>query len=202
MITYPLTLPLSSYEYTLTKFQQAVTTQSPYSGSLQVQEGQAQYFELVASFQTNSRANMAAMIAAITALKGSVGTFYFGPQGDETLPRGIATGTPRVNGAGQSGSSTIVTDGWTVSQTGIMKAGDWISINNHLHIVLEDANSDSSGNATLSIWPKVRTSTNDNDVITVNNPKGIFRLKSGSQDHVHTAGGFYRIADIQATEDL
>lgn len=50
---------------------------------------------------------------------------------------GVATGTPLVNGAGQTSTYTVVkdlyqqtlnTDGWTNSTTGILKAGDVITI--------------------------------------------------------------------------
>lgn len=39
---------------------------------------------------------------------------------------GVGTGTPLVKGANQTGKS-LITDGWTASQTGILKAGDLIT---------------------------------------------------------------------------
>lgn len=83
---------------------------------------------------------------------------------------GVATGTPLVNGAGQTGAS-LVTDGWTNSTTGILKAGDVFTIANvysinpqtyqstgilQQFVVLSDANSGAStGPATLSISPAI-----------------------------------------------
>lgn len=84
------------------------------------------------------------------SLNGLEGTFWFAPVAD-SVPQGVATGAPLVNGASQSGQS-LVTDGWTPSQTGILKAGDWIQIGNYLHRVLQDVNSDVGGNATLDIF--------------------------------------------------
>jgi len=84
-------------------------------------------------------------------------------------PLGVATGTPLVNGALAKGVSSIVTDGWTISQTGIMKANDLILFAGHTHVytVVSDANSDGSGNATLSIEPPLKQAIANNEAITV-----------------------------------
>lgn len=102
---------------------------------------------------------------------------------------GVATGTPLVNGAGQnvtyaasSGapSQTLLTDGWTNSTTGILKAGDVFTIAGVFAVnpvpgegttgktalpylqqftVLADANSGATtGPATLTISPAIITS--------------------------------------------
>ena len=84
-----------------------------------------------------------------------------------------------VNGASQSGN-TLIIDGATASQTGYLKAGDYIQLgtglSSRLHMVVEDADTDGSGNATLSIEPALRTSPSDDLAITVSNTKGVFRL--------------------------
>lgn len=90
---------------------------------------------------------------------------------------GIRSGTPLINGAAQVGTATpqansmsMITDGWTASQTGILKAGDVFTIagvnainagtrQNYSYLkqftVLADANSDGSGNATFTIAPNI-----------------------------------------------
>lgn len=113
-------------------------------------------------------------VAFFLKLNGLEGTFWLPPTVDGTAS-GVATGTPLVNGASQTGQS-LITDGWTISQTGILKAGDWIQVGNYLYRILNDANSDGSGNATFDIWPDLRSSPLDNDSIIVTNPKGLFRL--------------------------
>lgn len=86
---------------------------------------------------------------------------------------GVATGTPLVNGATQTGAS-LVTDGWTSSTTGILKKGDVFTIAGvyRVHpeskastgvlqqfVVTADADSGAStGPATLSISPSIITS--------------------------------------------
>jgi hypothetical protein len=83
-----------------------------------------------------------------------------------------------VNGAGQTGD--LQTDGWLASQTNILSAGDWIQLGSgatsKLYKVLQGANSNGSGEATLLLWPKLRSAPADNAVITVQNPVGVFAL--------------------------
>lgn len=93
---------------------------------------------------------------------------------------GVATGTPLVNGGSQNVTydsvkttmtQSLVTDGWTNSTTGILKAGDVITIANVFavnpvtkatlpflkqFVVTADANSGAStGPATLTIYPAI-----------------------------------------------
>lgn len=108
-------------------------------------------------------------------LNGIEGTFYAGDSVGK-LSQGSPGGTPLVAGSGQTGQD-LLTDGWTHSVTGLLKAGDWISISDRLFTVLVDVNSDSSGNATLSLWPKIRTAYADNAAISYGaSARGIFRL--------------------------
>ena len=85
-------------------------------------------------------------------------------------PRGVATGTPLVNGAGQTGYS-INTDGWTPSIANIMRAGDIFKLGNHSKVyeLAADVSSDASGQAVLVTTTPLRMSTTDNDIITVRN---------------------------------
>src|SRR5262249_47491531 len=111
----------------------------------------------------------------LLALNGPFNNFLMGDPIGKT-PRGPASGTPLVNGGGQTGS-TLVTDGWAPSITGILKAGDYIQIVQRLHKVLTDTNSDGSGNATLDIWPSLRDAgPADNTTIITTNTVGLFRL--------------------------
>lgn len=121
--------------------------------------------------------------------RGYLGTVaQFDVLGDQNIVshvKGTATGTPLVNGGAQnvtyasltSGSnfwqSSLITDGWTISQTPIIKAGDVFTIANVFAVnpinktstgqlqeftVISDANSDGSGNATLTVSPPIISS--------------------------------------------
>ena len=67
-----------------------------------------------------------------------------------------------------------------------MLRGDYIQIGSsatqRLYRVVQDANSDSGGNATLEIWPDLREQPADNADITVSNCKGTFRLLNAEDD--------------------
>jgi len=84
-------------------------------------------------------------------------------------PRGAGGGTPRINGGNQTGS-TIATDGWTPNVTNVVVAGDVIRIAglSPLFRITANANSNGSGQATLSINPiiPVGSSPTDNALIT------------------------------------
>jgi len=41
---------------------------------------------------------------------------------------------------------------------------------------LTDVNANASGEATLDIWPRLRSSPADNEQLVLNNTKGVFRL--------------------------
>lgn len=130
------------------------------------------------------RADAEEWISFLLKLNGQQGTFLLGDSAAKTA-RGIATGTPLVNGASQTGQS-LVTDGWTAGVTGILKAGDYIQLGQRLYKVLNDANSDGSGNATLDIWPRLRESPANNSSIIVSDCLGLFRL-SGNSYQIHSA---------------
>ena len=123
------------------------------------------------------------MEAWLAQLVGASGRFYYGPP-HAKVPRGVATGAPVVNGGAQTGR-TLTTGGWTASQTGILKAGDYFSFDSgtgrELKIVTADANSDGSGNATVSFSPPIRTSPDDGATLTVQSPTCIMRLKDDMQ---------------------
>lgn len=118
------------------------------------------------------------MRAFLASLRGQAGRFYLTPPAYRRA--GIGTGAPLVKGAGQTGSS-IVTDGWTAGQTGVVCAGDYINIGTELKMVTADANSNGSGEATISFVPPIRTSPADNAAIVVTNPTVIMALTDGKQ---------------------
>jgi len=179
-ITFPISLPASPRERTIRITPRSVTAvaQSIYTLQqvVQVQAGQA--WALDVDLPPMARPEAEPWVAALVSLNGAQGTFLMGPTIGAT-PLGIATGTPVVAGAGQTGA-TLDTGGWTASQTGILKAGDWLQLGSgsttRLHKVLVDADSDASGLATFDIWPALRESPADASAIVVNTAQGIWRL--------------------------
>lgn len=180
-ITYPLTFPTTFgfSSFTIGIDHAVAVAESEFTFEAQVQEHQGVAWEIAGTLEILNRDQAEEYNAFIASLKGRLGTFLLTPAGSGTA-RGIATGTPLVNGGSQTGN-TLITDGWTAGQTGILKAGDYIQLGtgatSTLHRVLADVNSDGSGNATFDLAPKIITAPADNAAIVVSNPKGLFRMK-------------------------
>ncbi len=179
-LSYPLTFPtiVGLRVLELTPVPVVGVNQSSFTGHQQIFEWPGQWLKFSATLPPMHLEKAGEMAAFFMALHGAAGTFLFGPS-VRKIPVGIGTGVPLVKGASQVGN-TLLTDGWTAGQTGIMKRGDWFQLGtgatSTLHRVVQDANSDGSGNATLEIWPGLRTSPADNAALTLSSPKGVFRL--------------------------
>jgi hypothetical protein len=161
------------------------TFTSPLNGTMQTLELPGARWRASFTYQNLSEADAAKLQAFLVSLRGQAGRFYL-YNFARPKPNGVGTGTPLVNGANQSGAS-LVTDGWTASQTGILKAGDFIGVNGELKMVTADVNSDGSGNATLSIEPPLRASPADNSAITVTMPTTTFVLSDTTSKWVTRA---------------
>jgi hypothetical protein len=182
-LTYPLSLPAVPGFTAMSWRPVGVVgmTQSPYTGQRQTFAWPGQWWEVSVSLPPMASAELAEpWVAFLTGLNNQEGTFLLGDEIHPT-PRGVATGTPLVKGASQTGYD-LITDGWSNSITGIMKAGDWIQLSSggtsRLHKLTKDSNSNGSGEATLTLWPALRTSPADNSAVVISYPKGVFALAS------------------------
>lgn len=89
---------------------------------------------------------------------------------------GVGGGTPLVNGGAQTGLS-LATKGWPNSTSKVVATGDLIQLaTGQLLMATADANSDGSGNSTVSIEPALRTSPADSSALTLAAPSGLFKL--------------------------
>lgn len=175
-ITFPLDFPTATgiREIEWISENSVSSTESPFSKKIKVYDHGGKRWRANITLPAMTIANARTWAAFFLSLNGLEGTFWLSPTLDATA-RGVATGTPVVNGGSQTGQE-LVTDGWTPSQTGILKEGDWIQVGNYLYRILEDEDSDGGGNATFDIWPNLRSSPGDNDPVTVSSCKGLFRL--------------------------
>tara|TARA_R110000824_G_scaffold69136_7_gene178090 strand:+ start:162 stop:797 length:636 start_codon:yes stop_codon:yes gene_type:complete len=187
MTTYPISLPSSSTtQPKSTNFRivrQIGESTSIFTGAQQVYKHIGEWWEVEVSLPPMNNAGAREWIASLVSMRGVFGQMYLGDWDGRTA-RGTASssaGTPLVNGASQTGNALVI-DGATASQTGYLKAGDYIQlgsgISQRLHMVTADANTDGSGNATLSIEPALRSSPANDLAITVASCKGVFRLSS------------------------
>ena len=186
-ITYPRDLlthtGMASIE--LRAINSVAYSRSPFTFSGQAHEYSGKAWQADVTLPPMRRENAEQWIAWLISLKGQFGTFYLGDP-NAALPMGSArdSDTILVNGAVSSGN-TINIDSAPASQSGYLKAGDYMQIgtgtSKQLFKVLADVTTSGAGAATVDVWPNVRTSIANNAPVTVEAAQGVFRLASNEQ---------------------
>lgn len=198
--TYPLTFPTQTgvANIELSALNSVAISQSPFTFSQQVVRHSGARWGAVISIPTTKRDDAEYWNSFLLRLRGKFGTFLLGDPNGAT-PRGSAStaaGTPVVNGASQTGNELAI-DGLPLSATGYLKAGDYIQLGSgstsRLHKVLEDVDTNASGEATLNLWPDLRSSPADGATVVVSNAKGQFRLSDNETNWKINNAGFYSI---------
>lgn len=183
-IVYPLTMPTVARPKRIELIARNVigVSESPFTLQQQVVEYPGQGWAANVTLPGMRRSNAEQFVAFLLSLKGRFGTFLLSPF--PCTPRGSAAtspGTPKVNGAGQTGS-TLNFDGAPASAAGYLKAGDFIQIGSassaSLHKVLKDASSSALGQVSVEVWPSIVNAPADNSNVVVSSPAGLFRLAS------------------------
>ena len=154
----------------------------------------AQRWVITADWVGLTRAQFAPIQAFVLAQRGQWDTFSAALPAHK-LPQGIATGTPLVNGANQQGRS-LATRGWTANLAGVMKAGDFLGIagQTKVYMVTADANSDSTGSATLVIEPALLAIPSDNVNLAVRNVPFTLALGGDTLESAVAPGGIYNFS--------
>lgn len=156
---------------------------SPLTGAMQTLEMVGARWRCMLEWENLVEEEWRLLSALQAQLLGEAGRLYV-PPFHALNPRGVGTGTPLVKNASQTGKS-LTTDGWTFSQTGILKAGDFFAFDTsngrELKQIVADVNSDGSGNATLVFSPSIRVSPVDNEPIVVSSPSAVMRLVDDEQ---------------------
>jgi hypothetical protein len=200
-ISYPLALPTATgiANVNLRASNAVAISESPFTFKQQVIAHTGQRWEADITLPPMKRANAEVWLSFLLSLGGAKGTFLLGDPNAAT-PQGSASstpGTPVVNGADQTGDSLAI-DGLPTSATGYLKAGDYIQLGGGssatLHKVLADVDTNGSGQATLDLWPYIRSAPDDNATVVVSSAKGVFRLLSNASDWNINSASFYGIS--------
>jgi len=201
-ISYPLTLPtnMGMARVRISQRSASQISESPFTYQQQVQKHSGQMWLADITLPPMSREDAEPWISFLLQLNGVEGTFLLGDQ-SARAPQGVATGTPLVKGANQTGQ-ILLTDGWANSVTNILKAGDWFQVGQRLHKVVKNTNSDGSGNASLDIYPRLRESPGDNEALILTNPVGLFRLSANSMPIYDVGADFIYGLSFQAREAI
>lgn len=196
-ISYPLQIPtvgITSINWTNSVA--SVISRSPFTfqGQSQTYPGQIRYAQV--SVENRNRDDAEEWVGFLNALNGCGGTFLMGDPLGIRPRRGSTTGVT-VRGSGQSGS-TLLVNTTQINEVNWASRGDWLQIgtgsNSRLYKVTMSANTNSNGYASLEIWPSLRMTPTDGQVITMNNSKGLFRLSSGTFDYSEQDGCKYSLS--------
>lgn len=196
-ITYPLTFPTTGVANINLMARNVIgSTVSPFNLKQQIHKHVGQRWEADITLPPMKRAEAEVWISFFMKLYGSYGTFTMGDPNAAT-PRGSAAttaGTPVVNGASQTGGELAI-DGLPTSETGYLLAGDYIQLGTgataQLYKVLDDVDTNASGEATVTIWPDLRSSPSDGATVAVSSAVGLFRLGTNVTDWQINQAGFY-----------
>ncbi|MDB6079759.1 MAG: hypothetical protein JWO82_3506 [Akkermansiaceae bacterium] len=171
--------------------------ESPYSLIRETQLFPGARWELEIALIPSERKDAQRIEAFLLSLRGRAGRFRLGDP-YRSMPLGTALGSPIVTEA-LAGSEVITSRGWTPSRAGLLLAGDFIEIDQHLHMTLADVNSDATGAASLSVWPALREQSFEYTPIVTRNARGLFALDANSIEFTRNVDG-YNTAMIKAVE--
>lgn len=200
MTTYPLTLPTHTgiRSINIRAVNVVAYERSPFTLSGQAQASAGQGWAADVTLPPMKYEDAEQWNAWLLSLRGQFGTFLMGDP-VRALARGSARGTDTVtvNGAGQTGENLNITSD-QLSELEYLKAGDYIQlgsgISTTLHKVLVDVDTDASGNATLTLWPHVRTAPSNGATVVVENAKGRWRLSSNESEWSVNEASIYGIS--------
>lgn len=199
-ISYPLNLPTHTgiRSISLRAINAVAYERSPFTFAGQAQASAGQMWAADVTLPPMKRADAEQWIAWLTSLRGQFGTFIMGDP-ISAIARGTARGTDTVtvNGGSQTGQDLDITSD-QLSEIGYLLAGDYIQLGTgattSLHKVLVDADTDGSGNATLTLWPNVRTAPANGSTVTVQSAKGRWRLAGNDSEWSVNEASIYGIS--------
>ena len=199
IFSFPQITPTSSSFELVTNTK---TFRSPITNAVQTANRQGSLWKVGMSFNNLSGDDRSDMQAFLAKLNGQEHRFTL--HDHSYTRRGVGFGTLTINGAGQSGANLVCSTTAQVNPGGIvgyLKAGDYVSFNNELHMVTTDANADASGNITIKIAPPIRKPTINNGNVDYTSPvNGVFMLasKSGWTNELAGLSSF----SLDAVEDV
>ena len=183
------TMKFSSWQPTLVSVSHSLARQARSRGG-------AQRWAIEGVYPSNlSRAELAPVFGFAIKQRGQYEIFTLTPPALWSTARGIHTGTPKVDAAGQTGR-TVNTKGWTPSTVGILLTGDFVKFNGHskVYMVTADVNADAFGLATVAIEPALMAVPADGAVITVRNVPFTLALGTDTMESAVAPGSIYNFS--------
>lgn len=111
---------------------------------------------------------------------------------------GPGGGTPRVNGASQTGL-TLATDGWPINTT-VLYAGDRIGVSGQMLVLANDATTGEAGGVTMTLAHPIRTAPATDSEIEIDAPTASYILKNNAS--FSSVPGVVKSVLVEFEEDL
>jgi hypothetical protein len=168
-ISYPVNTPtnIGIANITLSAENAVAISQSPFTFQQQVVAHPGQRWAASISLPPMKRQDAEAWVAFLLSLYGQVGTFLLS---DPNCP------APRGTAASATLTGTVGSTSPTISMTGTLLAGDYISLGSGATTRLHKVVQNRSGSGVVEIWPALRSSYTSTSV-DLTDAKGRFRLK-------------------------
>lgn len=178
-ISYPLTLPaFRSRNFTFGLTPTVAVSVSPFTGQQQVYEWPNVTWQASFDVVASGRTEWSQLTAFMTSLRGRLGTVLIYPyQG--VRPRGTinTSGVTVATGGAAAQARALNLSG--VGATKTLLAGDFLQLGtagtSRLHMVVENATADGSGNATVTIEPPLRVAYSAGAAVTLLKPSALMR---------------------------
>jgi hypothetical protein len=141
------------------------------------------------SFVPKNTADFRDFRALLRKLRGQKNRFRLYDPAGTLQGTGGATSTINIKTAALAGATSITLKTLVASQTVALAGDDYLEIGGNLYAVDDDAASDGSGEATVTILPPLRKAVAANDPVNTLNPTGTFALMSGAGELTLNVGG-------------
>jgi hypothetical protein len=199
VVSLPATPALASVTFNFIDAVSVVT--SVFTGQVQSQSWPgADALSGTCEYAPLTQAQADPIIAALMQCRGMSNAFQIGDP-LKAKPRGTALGSPVVTLTPPSGMPALIagsiylyTVGWAHSSVGLLLAGDYIQIGFRLHRVMDSVVSDSSGNATIEVYPSLREVPTSGEIVQTSNCLGLFRRAANTGTWSADADGLTHIS--------
>lgn len=175
-ISYPLTLPNHNFQAFDLRLQRKVATVvSPFTYASQSYENSGTRWEATVTLPPLTHSEARLWQAFFVSLRGTIGTFeMYNPL--NATPHGNLTADVVTAGSGSAGDDTISLKK-IESGGSTLKAGDFIEMNNHIYMLVEDLVLNSVNiSRTATFEPTLRTGVSQNVSVEYAPAKGLWRL--------------------------
>ena len=113
-----------------------------------------------------------------------------------------STLTILANGDASALAQSLPTDGWPISTSNVVRAGQYVQVGNRLYVLSSSGSSNGSGQVTLQFTTPLTDAVADNEVVTISHPGVVMRAADTDWRGSRSADqGYWRI-DLDLIEQV